>query len=268
MTDTNTENVTAAEDLTGWKKVLRTSEGKRVAGQKSSKQAGELLWKGAQQAIEDWMPESDDDVSAERLYNEVQDALGGKHRKGDANKIKNVAIAVKSHGLVPSVYKNLSQAYKEAKRLTTTVQQERAEDEAAEKAIEGIEAPKTASTPENAALVVLAQGVDEAARLLLDALGKDNNAAHRALMRAISQEVAGRVQAAKPKPKPKAGPKAGAKQAKKGASVAKPKAEIAKPKAKPVQSDDTKPEAAAPKAKPVQKGKPVKRAVPVKRAAK
>lgn len=223
---------------------------------KARKQASNLLWEGAKAGIESWLPEADNDVSAEGLYTEIMDLLG-KPRKGDASKIKTVALAAKNNGLVLSIYPNLSKAYAEATRLTKTVQVHAAEDEAAEKAIEDLaaHAPKSSSTPEGAAQIVLAQGVDEAARLLLDALGKDNAAAHRAFMRAVSQETAGRVKPATPKVT--AGPKAGAKQvvpnekvdrvplgdgASKAKPKAAPKADGKKAKAAPVKA----------KAKPVQ----------------
>lgn len=250
-----TEEVVYAKGT--WQALLHTSEVKRVAGQKNNKAASALLWQGAQAAIEDWLPNSDNDVSAENLYNEAKAALGGEHRKGDASKIRAVAGAVKTKGLLLSLYPNLYKAYTEAQRLTTTVAKEKAEDEAAEKAVAGIDAPKSSSTPEGAALIVLSKGLDEAARLLLDALGASNEAAHRSFMRAISQEIAGRV---KPKAAStvKAGPKAGATQAKTGTAVkptVKAKAAPVKAKAAPVQTKAAPVKAT--KAAPVVKGRPV-----------
>jgi hypothetical protein len=78
--------------------------------------------------------------------------------------------------------------------------------------------------------------VDEAARLLLDELGKENISAHRAFMRAVSQEIAGRI----PKPAPK---------------VAKPKA--AKGKAKKAVAKKTTARKAAPVKAAASKAKPV-----------
>lgn len=227
------------------------------------KRATVLLWQGAVAGIEDWLPNSDEDVSAENLYSEVQ-AILGKPRKGDASKIKTVALATKNNGLILSLYPNLSKAYAEARRLTQTVAQEKSEDAAAEKAIEALaaSAPKSSGTPEGAAMIVLSQGVDEAARLLLDALGATNDAAHRAFMRAISQEIAGRV---KPKVSTvKAGPKAGATQAKPGgaktATAVKAQPVKGKPAAQPVEKVEKVATPAVPvatKGKPVLKGKPV-----------
>lgn len=214
---------------------------------KARKQASALLWDGAQVGITEWLDNSDTDVHAEVLYADVLDILGTP-RKGDASKIKSVALAVKNNGLVLSLYPNLSKAYAEANRLTKTVKQHADEDHAADEAVSAIQqtAPKSSSTPEGAALIVLSKGVDEAARLLLDALGATNTAAHRSLLRAISQEIAGRVQPA-PKPQKKAtAPKGAAKKAAK-ATGTKAKATKAatkpKPVRKPVEADDTAAEA-------------------------
>ena len=215
------------------------------------KRASELLWKGAQEGIEAW--DSDNDVSGEALYSEVLGLLG-KPRKGDASKIRTVALAAKNNGLVVTIYPNLSKAYAEALRLTKTIATQQAEDSAADAAVAALASVigATASTPEDAAKVVLAKGVDEAARLLLDALGATNEAAHRSLMRAIAQEIAGRVKPA-PKPKVTAGPKAGATQAGTPTSKAKAVINTAGAKEKPAP-------AGAPvkaKAAPVVKPKPV-----------
>jgi hypothetical protein len=246
-----------------WQETLNRSAALFGKSDMDRKKASALLWEGGKSAIESWMPVSDEDASAENFYNEVKTALG-EARKGDASKIKTVALAVKENGLVLATYPNLSKAYAEAKRLTTTVQAQADEDAAAEKAVEALgSVGATASTPEDAAKVVLSKGVDEAARLLLDALGATNDAAHRALARAISSEIAGRV---KPVAKTvKAGPKAGATQATKDKTTkpvaAKDGATKAKPKAAPKQAEKQT-------AKPVQKAKPVtaKKAAPAKPA--
>lgn len=212
------------------------------------KRATVLLWDGAKSGIESWLPESSTDAGAELLSVEMLNIMG-KGRKGDVSKIKTVAVAVKHHGLdldgtnvkgKPIV--NLSMAYAEARRLTQTVAQEAAEDDAAEKAVEGLTVPNSTTTVEGAALILLSKGVDGAVVAILDALGAKNEAAHRSFMRAVSTEVAARVQAAKPKPAPK-GPKAGATQAKSGGSKAAPKAQSGAAKAKP--TTKAKPAAAA-----------------------
>src|SRR5690606_39964700 len=137
------------------------------------------------------------------------------------------------------------------------------EDKAAEEAVQSLaeSAPKSSSTPEGAAQIVLSKGVDEAARLLLDALGANNTAAHRALLRTITQEIAGRN---KPAPKPKkakAGPKDGATEVSGETKTAKPKAAKVATKAKPkaAPKDGTakaRATVAKPKAKPVAKAEP------------
>jgi hypothetical protein len=227
-----------------WQATLDKSKTLFERSGKARKQASILLWDGAQDAINQWVDTSDTDVHAEVLYADVLDVMGTS-RKGDVSKIKSVALAVKNHGLVLSTYPNLSKAYAEATRLTKTVQVHADEDTAADEAVATIEAPKSSSTPEGAALIVMKNGVDEAARLLLDALGATNTAAHRAFLRAISQEIAGRIpkpvkvaKAAKPKPvkaAKKATVKAGSAKAKPTKAAAKPtaKAAAAKPKPKP-----------------------------------
>lgn len=178
-----------------WQEALTKSAGLLVKSEKDRKRASTMLWDGAKAGIENWLPGTDDE-NAEQFAGEVLDLLG-KERKGDASKIKTVALAAKNNGLDLDAQPNLSKAYAEARRLTQTVVQHSEEDEAAEEVIANIDAPKTATTAEGAAKIVLAKGVDEAARLLLDALGDQNHAAHRSLLRAVSEEVGGRVRAEK-----------------------------------------------------------------------
>jgi hypothetical protein len=207
------------------------------------------------------MPNASTDVSAEGLYNEVLGILGTP-RKGDASKIKTVALAVRNHGLILASYPNLSKAYAEATRLTKTVQQQADEDDAADKAIEALadSIPNSTTTVEGAALILLSKGIDGAVVAILDALGANNEAAHRSFMRALSTEIASRVQAAKPKPVAKAGPKAGAVQAgATGSTTTKATPKSGAAKAKPVQSvskGDANKRPLPGKAKPVTKAKP------------
>lgn len=235
-----------------WQETLTKSATLFDRSAMGKKRASELLWQGAQAGIDAWLPGSDADVSAEKFGQEVTDLLG-RPRKGDASKIKTVALAVKHNGLVLAMHPNLSKAYAEARRLTQTVAKESNEDEAADKAAQAAakNAPNSTTTPEGAALMLAALGVDEVARLLLDAFGPTNEAAHRSLLRAFSQEIAGRV-----KPKvtkaPASGPKGKAKQAVK-AQAAKPKAAV-----KPA-GEKAKPVVVRP---PVQKAKPVSLAKP------
>lgn len=239
-----------------WQDHLQQSSTLLTRSTNARKRASALLWQGAQEGIETWLPNSDDDVSGEGLYAEVMEALGTS-RKGDASKIKTVALAVKEHNLVLATFPNLSKAYAEATRLTKTVQQEADEDDAAEKAIASIEAPKTTGSVDGAAALLLSKGIDGAVVAILDALGPKNEAAHRSFMRAVSTEVAARVAANKPAPAKKAsGPKAGATQAT-GEATTKPKAEVKSGKAK-----------AKPVATSASKGDPNKKALPPKAAAK
>lgn len=262
---TSTTDETPVFEKGTWQYHLQYSVSLHDKSVKARKRASALLWQGAQEGIETWLPTASNDVSAENLQRDLLAALGTA-RKGDASKIKTVALAVVEHGLVLATFPNLAKAYAEATRLTKTVQQEKDEDDAAEKAVEAIDAPKSTTSVEGAAAILLSKGVDGAVVAILDALngpsGKNNEAAHRAFLRAVSTEIAARVQAAKPKPvkKAAAGPKDGAKEAgttttpkatiKDGKAKAKPAAKKAGAKAKPVAG--AKPASA--KAKPVNAG--------------
>lgn len=247
---TSTDSTTPAPIVEGtWQHTLNQSAKKAASGEKAKIAAGILLWDGAKEGINDWLGKSDEDTAAEQFQAEVTASLGQK-RRGDASKIKTVALAVKKNGLVLDTHANLGAAYKEAQRLTKVAPAQAEEDVAADEAVQAIVAPKTTGTAEGAALLVLSKGVDEAVRLLLDALGATNEAAHRSFLRAVSQEIAGR----KPKPEPKV-VKASEK---KGATtvVAGEKAVVGDgaAKAKPVKATKAKPvkKAAPAKAAPVQ----------------
>lgn len=247
-----------------WQEALHRSSTLLDRSTKARKQASTLLWTGAQTAIEEWLPNSDTDVSGEGLYNDVLDALG-KPRKGDASKIKTVALAVKDNGLVLTIHPNLSKAYAEAVKLTRTAQVNAVEDDAAEKAIENLSVPKTTGSVEGAAALLLSKGIDGAVVALLDALGAQNFDAHRALARAISTEIAARVQAAKPKPAPKAPAKdKGAAKVAASGSSAKAAVKTAGTKAKPKGGAGTK---AKPVAVSKSKGDPNAKPLPPKAQA-
>lgn len=216
-----------------WQATIVQSAAIKKRGDAAAAKAGTLLWTGAQAGVTDWLGgAAEEDGSGEGLYNELV-SLMGKSRRGDANKIKTVAIAAKNDGLVLSTFPSLNKAYNEAKRLTVTAVQDKDDDHAADEAVTALaeHAPKSTSTAEGAASIVLSKGIDEAARLLLDALngpsGEQNTAAHRAFFRAVGQDIAGR----QPKPEPKAastGPKVGATKGGK----ASPKAAPVKPNPK------------------------------------
>jgi hypothetical protein len=214
---------------------------------KGSTRASAMLWEGAQQAISQWAPKSDRDENGDKLRAAVIEALG-KSRKGDASKIVTVALAVRNNDLELSTFSSLTKAYAAATALSPKARKVQAdEDKAADEAVSAISAPKSTSSPEGAAKIVLAKGVDEAARLLLNELGAENIAAHRAFMRAISQEIAGRI----PKPAPKPAKKAAPKKAAKKAVAKKAPAKRAPAKASVAQRVSTKAKPVAVKAKPV-----------------
>jgi hypothetical protein len=192
----NTDTTTAPTFAKGsWQEALQRSSTMLDRSTKARKLASNLLWKGAVEGINEWIANSaDTDANGEGLYGTLLDALGTA-RKGDASKIKTVALAVKDNGLDLAAHPNLAKAYGEAVRLTKGAKTEAAEDDAAEKAIESIEAPKTASTQESAAALLLSKGVDGAVVAILDALGAKNFEAHRSFLRSVSNEINHRQQA-------------------------------------------------------------------------
>lgn len=259
--NTNTPDVATPETETNepavktWAKTLEASEKARVSAEKNGKKAGILLWDGAVGAITEWDKSSDPDGST--LYDEVKDALGGDHRKGDASKIKTVAMAVANHGLDLNDFPNLSKAYKAASDLTKGAPQRKEEDDAADEATSAIEVPAKPSTPEDAAKIVLAKGVDDAARLLVATLGRENGPAHRALIRAMSAEITGVAKAL-------AEEKKAAEKAQREADKAEAGEKIQQAKAAKAEAKQAEPKA-KPKAAPVKSDKP--KAAPVKKAA-
>jgi hypothetical protein len=221
---------------------------------KGSAKAQSLMWEGAQGAISSWLPKSDKDETGEKLNAALVKVLGTSN-KGTASKIVTIAKAVRNDNLNMADYSSLSKAYSAASKLSPKARKAQDdEDKAADEAVSAIVAPKSSSSPEGAAKIVLSKGVDEAARLLLDELGATNLAAHRAFMRAVSQEIAGRIPKPAPKvAKPKAAKKGKAKAAKKtAAKKAAPKAAATKAKPVPVAARvGTKAKPVAVKAKPV-----------------
>jgi hypothetical protein len=257
LMNTTATEVESTEPVTyekgSWQESLQKSSNLLDRSAKARKTASSLLWKGAQAGIEAWLPGAQTDVSGENLYAEVIEALG-RARKGDASKIRTVAVAVRNNGLDLSTFPNLSKAYAEAVRLTRTVKQQEDEDDAAEEAIAGIEAPKTASTQESAAALLLAKGLDGAVVAILDALGAKNEAAHRAFLRAVSTEIAARVKAT-----------ADAEAQAKKDEAAKKKAEAAAAAPKKTAAKKSTPAPVAAKGKP--KGKPATKTAAAKATA-
>ena len=194
MTTTTTAATATSFEKGSWQDSLNKSALLLDKSAKARTTASKLLWNGAKSGIEGW--DAENDASAEGFAAEVL-AILGTSRKGDASKIKTVALAVANNGLDLDEYDNLAKAYAAATHLTKTVKVEAAEDDAAEQAIAQIEAPKTASNPDSAAKMLHSKGVDGAVVAILDAMGSDNEAAHRAFMRAVSTEIGARTKAAK-----------------------------------------------------------------------
>lgn len=254
-TSETSETNTATYEKGSWQATIDRSAKMAEKGTEYKKKAGILLWQGAQSAIEVWTDEADNDPNAEGLASELLGIMGNS-RKGDVSKIKTVALATRNNGLRLDDFPNLSKAYAEARRLTQTVKEEKAQDASLAKAIETIAAQaqsiSTPTTPEEATLIVLAKGEDEAARLIGDALGNDD--ARRAFLRAVAQDVAGRVKAV-----------AQAKKADEDKARAEKKAEADKAKAEKAKATPAK----TAKVKPAsEKGKPAAKATPAKAKAK
>lgn len=255
-----------------WQESLQKSSTSLARSASAKKTASILLWKGATEGINDWLVNhAEEDATAEGLFERVCTALG-RSRKGDASKIRSVAVAVRTKGLDLNEFPNLSQAYSKATALTRTAREHAVEDDAAEKAIEAIEPPKSTSSVDGAAALLLSKGVDGAVVAILDTLGKDNFEAHRAFARSLASEIVSRASAAKTAQQEHAKVEAEKARAAKAEQVAKEKAEkggatestrtTAKPaseKAKPAKAKPSKPstrkdepvtEDAAPEAEP------------------
>lgn len=103
-----------------WQDLLvasRTASDEAARAAALRKQAGAYLWAGAQALIEQWLTwDATGDPEALVLYANALEAIG-KSRKGQASKIKTVALAARDLDLHPHCYSSLSEAYRNAKRL-------------------------------------------------------------------------------------------------------------------------------------------------------
>lgn len=199
-----TENTTAVAptfEKGTWGAALQQAVALKERSTKDNKRSGTLLWTGAKGAINEWAQDAATDPEAEDLYANLLDIMGTK-RRGDASKIGAVARAVAGHGLDLEDFDSLSKAYAAARALTQTAPQDAADDSVADDVTSSIDAPKTASTAEAAAKVLLSKGVDGAVVAIFDALtsatGDDTDkaeAAIRSFLRAATTEAADRVKA-------------------------------------------------------------------------
>ena len=207
-------------------------------------QASKTLWQGAVMVIDNRDPQ---DKDRSTLAQNVIDAMG-KHRKGDASKIKKVALAA-DRGLDIRDYPNLSKAYNAACAiLDPKVDKDAADVAAADSIAATIDPAKPELSPEDAAAaLVLSKGMRTAAVLLLDALKEDAQAG-RGLLVALTTEMAQRADYAKQKAAAEKVPGTPRKQEDKGdaapATVAAPVAAPTKP------TKPTKPKPAAEPAEP------------------
>jgi hypothetical protein len=230
MTTTTTESTEQVTYEKGtWQADLDRSVKMADKGQEFKKKAGALLWKGATTAINHWTDEADNDQQGEGLAADLL-AVMGNSRKGDVSKIKTVALAVRNKGLRLDDYPNLSKAYTAARALTVVAEEHADEDDVLTSVMETVaeqaKSVNVQATKEQAALVLFADGEDEAFRVIGDMLGSDD--ARRAALRAFAADISGRVAEVKAAEKAKADE---AKAAKK-AEVDKAKAEKAQAKAK------------------------------------
>mgnify|MGYP003502974307 FL=1 len=207
-------------------------------------QASKTLWQGAVMVIDNRDPQ---DKDRSTLAQNVIDAMG-KHRKGDASKIKKVALAA-DRGLDIRDYPNLSKAYNAACAIIDPkVDKDAADVAAADSIAATIDPAKPELSPEDAAAaLVLSKGMRTAAVLLLDALKEDAQAG-RGLLVALTTEMAQRADYAKQKAAAEKVPGTPRKQEDKGgaapATVAAPVAAPTKP------TKPTKPKPAAEPAEP------------------
>ena len=192
-------------------------------------QASKTLWQGAVMVIDNRDPQ---DKDRSTLAQNVIDAMG-KHRKGDASKIKKVALAA-DRGLDIRDYPNLSKAYNAACAIIDPkVDKDAADVAAADSIAATIDPAKPELSPEDAAAaLVLSKGMKTAAVLLLDALKEDAQAG-RGLLVALTTEMAQRADYAKQKAAAEKIPGTPRKQVDKGdaapATVAAPVAAPTKP---------------------------------------
>jgi hypothetical protein len=198
-TTTNEAEVTTGTYEAGsWGDMLAKSSTLKARAGKADKQASILLWKGATGAINEWL-EDKSDTTGESLYNGVIAAMG-RARKGDASKIKLVAIAVTQHNLDLTAFDGLAKAYAEARRLLQINVRNDSDEQVAEALTAAIDAPKTATSPSAAAAMLLAGGIDGAVVAIFDKLkdmAQGDNAktesAYRSFLRAATTEAAARA---------------------------------------------------------------------------
>ena len=246
-----------------WAETLRAAARKLDTAAVTAREGNSLVWLGGAAAIADVTSGSDYDGIA--FYEQLLGALG-QPRKGTASKLRTVADAVVEHGLDTSEHKSLAAAYNAARALNRTRTVEVAEDTALDEALSVLIAPKSTSTIEGAAKLLLSKGEDEAVRQIFDAIGGDNFAALRSFVRAATQELSGRVKASQEAAKKEAAAKAAKKRAKAKAAQDKKSGEKKAPvrrasgtrkapakKVEPEQVEQAEPEQAAKPARQVRK---------------
>ncbi len=256
-----------------WRKEMEAAAKLRDSADSSIGRATSKVWNACRGGVTEWLSgNAADDGNADELHGEFIE-LYGKARRGDCSKMRTVALAARDHGLNLDEFESLSKAYASARALVVVKQQHADEDEIGEATSEAIAktAPKTATSVDSAAMILLSRGFDETARALVEALeanSPDPTKAALSLIRAISEENTARAKAAKAadaeaKAAARAEAADAAKAETKGKDKAKTKAvtapsakapEKSAPKDAPKATAPKAPEAPAPKAAP--KGAP------------
>lgn len=255
-TNTNSSQTSTSTPSTStWRIALQQAGLQKDEARANTKEAGQAAWAAARAGIEEWLTVKGADPEAQAFHGEVL-RYYGKARKGEASKIRTIALATANNVLDPNAYRTLGAAYAAALKLTKIADVNATEDAAlaasaaalaALAALEAASAPT--GTPESMASTIMALGAKKAVTLMLDALGEDNLPAHRALLRELSKQVGERNEKAQAKT-------AASTPAKPAKDKTVPKADV-KPAA-PAKPAKTKPAPAKPAKADVKPAVPVK----------
>ena len=258
-TNTNTSTSQTSQTSTStstWRTALRQAGLQKDEARANTKEAGQAAWAAARAGIEEWLTVKGADPEAQAFHGEVLHYYG-KARKGEASKIRTIALATANNGLDPNTYRTLGAAYAAALKLTKIADINATEDEALAAASAAAASAAAASAavsaatgaPADMAIMIMSLGAKTAVTLMLDALGEDNLPAHRALLRELSKQVGERNEKVQAKT-------AASKPAKPAKDKTVPKAVASQPA--PVQPAKTKPAKTKPAKADVKPAAPVK----------
>jgi hypothetical protein len=258
----SSQTSTSTPSTSTWRIALQQAGLQKDEARANTKEAGQAAWAAARAGIEEWLTVKGADPEAQAFHGEVL-RYYGKARKGEASKIRTIALATANNVLDPNAYRTLGAAYAAALKLTKIADVNATEDAALAASAAALAALAAASaptgTPESMASTIMALGAKKAVTLMLDALGEDNLPAHRALLRELSKQVGERNEKAQAKttastpakdktvPKADVKPAAPAKPAKTKPAPAKPaKADVKPAVPVKVKTAKTKTKAAKP----------------------